>query len=976
MKMRGLGLKVVTFVGVVGLVSSLLVLGVLRSRERRSEQIGARRSPTTTGSAVQLTRSKVDPNSTEAYGKLSMSFEENQGQTAREVRYVSHGNGYDLFLTPQEAVLSLRSFAAPDLSPLHRMAFFRAVREAGRARQMTAIRMRLEGANPGAKIAGTDRLPGSANYFIGNDPKKWHTGVPTYARVKYAEIYPGVDLLFYGNQRQLEYDFIVAPGADPKSIRLKLQGAQKLRVNAEGDLILSVAKGQVILQKPVVYQVVKGERRTIAGRYAVSEGHQVTFIVPDYDRSEPLILDPLLNYSTYLGGSASESGTGIAVDSLGDAFVTGFTTSSNFPVTSGSISAANTNGAVFVTKINPAGTQQLYSAYLAGTGVGGDFGTGIALDPTGNIYVTGEAFSTDFPTTNSTSPAPAVAGLKPTSPGAATGTSFITKINPAATTAAAALLYSSFLGGTNGLSPDFGNSVAADANGNAYVTGITSASPGTLPVNFPVTTANAFQLTLGTTLGNAFLTRIDTTKAGTAGLIYSTYLGGTGANAVTSGLGFGEEGLGVAVDSSSNAYLDGTTTSTDFPMTTSKNGFQITAPAAVAKGTVFLSRIDTTKSGNASLIYSTYLGGNLFDFGTAIALQPGGTGTVAYAAGLTDSSAFPTFPAGAFQVCATSGSAFVSLIDTGLSGSTSLKYSTCLGSGGSSAFGISADAAGNAYVGGGTNSAAFPVTPGAFQPAFAAGAPGEGFVSKVNPGGNGKADLVNSTFFGGSGSASSSDSINAIATDASSPPNAFITGQTFSSATTFPVFPTTAFQTTLKGPSDAFVAELTLSAPDFTLTAPATATVKDGSSVNFDVTVTPVGGFFAAVALTCTGAPMLATCTPSPTSVTSTDGVAAVKSTVTVTTVAMLPPPSLRTPPGSIRQIVPLLLVLLLLALLPMTKQRRLRLAMATAMMALIVLAGCSGKPRDHTPTGTFPLTIKGVSGSITHTATVNLTVN
>ena len=518
-----------------------------------------------------------------------------------------------------------------------------------------------------------------------------------------------------------------------------------------------------------------------------------------YDRSEPLFIDPVLNYSTYLGGSAlGDTGQGIAVDSAGDAFVAGETFSIAFPTTSNAFNkgplASNANGAIFVTEINPAGTSEIYSTYLAGSG--GDFALGITLDPSGNIYVTGATFSTDFPTTSN--------GLKHgANAGATTGTSYIAKINPTLS-GTNSLVYSSYLGGSGGSNPDFGNAIAADANGSAYVVGITAASAGTGLANFPVTTATAFQSSLPNNAGNAFLTRIDTTQSGNASLIYSTYLGGNGANAVSSGLGFADEALGVAVDSANNAYLTGTTTSTNFP--TSTTGFKTTAPLAVANGTAFVSRIDTTKTGNASLVYSSYLGGERFDFATAAGLGPN---NVAYVTGTTNSLAFPTLPAGAFQTTGSvTGAAFVSLIDTAQTGSTSLKYSTFLGGGGTTGFGIRADAAGNAYVVGGTNSSAFPVTPGAFQPTFAAGAKGEGFLSKLSPAGSGAADLVYSSFFGGSGSASGPDGIHAVAVDSSN--NAYITGVTFSS--NLPVFPAAAFQKTLPvgSTSAAFIAKLTL----------------------------------------------------------------------------------------------------------------------------------------------------------------------
>ena len=744
-------------------------------------------------------------NAYERFQAVPLAFEENLGQTAREVRYLSHGSGYELFLTNQEAVMVLHQPAAQNLSALDRHAYFRSMRQNRRAGKTMVLRMGFEGANFQARVSGTEPLPGKANYFVGNEPEKWHTGIPTFAQVKYAQIYPGVDLVFYGNQRKLEYDFVVAPGADPNQIALCFKGARKLRINSSGDLILRMARGQVALQRPVFYQLVNGERRGVEGKYSIGRSQRVTFSAARYDHSQPLIIDPVLNYSTYLGGSAAgDTGLSIAVDSLGDAFVTGQTFSTTFPTQNG-FGAGNANGVAFVTEMNPSGTALLYSTYLGGTG--GDFGLGIALDPSNNVYVAGITFSADFPTTaNALKPGP--------NAGASAGTSFFSKISPAGI-GAASLVYSSYVGGVSaGLLPDFANAVAADASGNAYITGFTESSPGSGLANFPVT-ASAFQSTLGSASGNAFLTKIATTQSGASSLAYSSYLGGNGANAVSSTQDFGDEGLGVALDGSNNAYIMGTTTSTNFP--TTSNAFQANSapPAAVGGGTAFVSRFNTTLSGANSLVYSTYLGGDVADFGTGIAVKPGSM--VAYVTGTTSSPAFPTFPANTFQTAAGTAfpAAFVTLLDTSQPAGTALVYSTLLGGSFTTAFGIKADASGDAYVAGGTAQSAFPVTEGAFQQAFVAGAPAEGFVSKLHPGGNGATDLLYSTLLGGSGSPPKPDVINGIALDGSN--NAYITGITFSTSATFPVFPsptaaTPAFQTSLPAGavSAAFVAKLTL----------------------------------------------------------------------------------------------------------------------------------------------------------------------
>src|SRR6266849_3670850 len=370
MEIRRVWAQVVKFVVVTVLVAILLPITPFRNTGKRNHQPGVRPSPVPANETVRSTRAKANPEWTEAYGRLPLSFEENMGQTAREVRYVSHGSRYELFLTPQEAVLALRPNLPLDLSPPHRAATIRTLREARQAGQLTVMRLRLEGANPEAQILGIDRLPNKVNYFIGNDPKKWHSNVSSYARVKYTSVYPGVDLVFYGNQGRLEYDFVVAPGADPHVIALKLEGARRMSINSRGDLVLSVSGGEVEFQKPVIYQNVKGERREIAGRYALSGDHRVTFAVASYDRTEPLVVDPALTYSTYLGGGADELGFEIAVDAAGDAFVAGQTLSTDFPpgAHGAVVTPPTTNsGASFVAELNPTGTQLLYSTYLAGT---------------------------------------------------------------------------------------------------------------------------------------------------------------------------------------------------------------------------------------------------------------------------------------------------------------------------------------------------------------------------------------------------------------------------------------------------------------------------------------------------------------------------------------------------------------------------------------------------------------------------------
>src|SRR5438445_533450 len=535
-----------------------------------------------------------------AYGKLPLSFEANQGQTEPQVKFLSRGSGYTLFLTSTEAVLMLTK---TDAHAKHRIP--------GEARLVepekgagTVLRMKLLGANPAPAVAGVGELPGKSNYFVGNDPKKWRTNVSTYAKVDYREVYPGVNLVYYGNQRQLEHDFVVSPGADPKVITLAFEGVDGVAIDALGDLVLRTVGGEVRLRKPVVYQEQNRQRAVIPTRYVLTAEHQVAFEVAAYDATKPLIIDPVLVYSTYLGGSGSDASSGIAVDTQGNAYVTGVTRSSDFPTTTGAFQIASSGGEdAFVTKLNPTGSALVYSTFLGGSN--DDEGFGIAADAAGNAYVTGVTTSSNFPTT---------AGAVQSTLGGF-GRAFVTKLNPTGT----ALVYSTYLGGT---SADDGFGIAADAAGNAYVTGFTQSS------NFP-TRAGAFQATFGG-VEDTFVTKLDPTGAA---LVYSTYLGGSGD----------DDGFGIATDAAGNAYVTGFTDSTNFP--TTADAFQTNFGGVED---AFVTKLNPT---GAALVYSTYLGGSGDDEGLWIAVDAAGN---AYVTGGTDSINFPT-TTGAFQIASSGG---------------------------------------------------------------------------------------------------------------------------------------------------------------------------------------------------------------------------------------------------------------------------------------------------------------------------------
>jgi hypothetical protein len=616
----------------------------------------------------------------DAYGKLPLNFEANQGQSDAQVKFLSRGSGYTLFLTSTDAVFLLQKGALSG-----------GVKQLGRGRidepvlpqnpnrgdeaktKEALLRIRLVGANPAPQLTGFDDLPGKANYFIGNDAKKWRTDVPTYAKVKYHAVYPGVDLVYYGNQRQLEHDFIVAPGADPRLISLRLEGAKKLSLDLRGDLVLKTQNGEIRLQKPVIYQEVDGVRQEIAGGYRLEGENLVGFEVATYDVTKTLVVDPTLVYSTYLGGSGTDVAYGIAVDSAGHAYVTGYTSSANFPTESAFQGTSAGNYDAFVTKLSPTGSALVYSTYLGGNGI--DIAKGIVVDSAGNAYVTGYTGSNNFPTKNPFQRARA--GYYD---------AFVTKLSPTGSP----LVYSTYLGGSG---TDFANGIAVDSARNAYITGYTHST------NFP--TKNPFQGVYPGGYYTAFVTKLSPTGST---LVYSTYLGGS----------YADVAYGIAVDSVVNAYVTGSTGSGNFP---TKNPFQ-----GVSAGNfdAFVTKLSPT--GNA-LVYSTYLGGGFPDFAYGIALD---SSRNAYVTGYTKSTNFPTNhplqPAHAFDAFVTT------LSPTG----SALVYSTYLGGSNSSdiGYGIAVDSTGNAYVTGYTHSTNFP-TKNPFQGANAGGY--DAFVTKISP---------------------------------------------------------------------------------------------------------------------------------------------------------------------------------------------------------------------------------------------------
>jgi Beta-propeller repeat len=779
------------------------------------------------------------------YGKLPLSFEANLGQADAAVRFISRGPGYRLFLTGNEAVIALTKplkaqgeswqgarveglapprplLSAGPFSGLHELQFPQGQRvsSAGQGRPVNlqpqaaapaVLRMRLAGANPHAKVTGADEVPAKSNYFIGNDPRKWRTNIPNYARVRYQDIYPGVDLIYYGNQRQLEYDFTVAPGAEPNQIALAIEsseGARELepaRVDNAGDLVIRDHDGEIRFHKPTAYQPGSpGTRQLLGCRYVLLANGEVGFQVAGRDPAQALVIDPVLTYATYLGGSTGpDAAYGMAVDGNGNAYLAGATFSIDFPTTASTFQtslhgAAQTNA--FISKLSADGSTLLYSTYLGGGGQNQlNYATGIAVDNSGSAFVTGNTQSIDFPTVN-----PFQGPVN----GGGAGV-FVTKLNATGS----ALVFSTYLGG---LINAYAGGIAVSSGGNAYVTGYTS-SP-----DFPTTAASFQPVVPPPTVSeyDAFVTEF---SASGSALVYSTYLAGSG----------GSTGNSIAVDSAGSAYVTGDTFSSDFPQSGS---LRLPCTNNILNTSAFVSKLSPDGS---ALSYSTCLGPAFS--GGAIAVDATGA---AYVTGSTSTS-FPT-TSGAFQ---TTPNGFMNAFVTKLNAAGSaLVYSTYLSGGSASSAGtfriqsgmaIAVDANGDAYVAGYTDVSNFPLA-NPLRANFGGGdcenytsafpnltACGDAFVSELNPAGSA---LNFSTYFGGSGN----DGAAGIALDSAG--NIYIAGETGSTdlPTINPLQPSFA-----GGGSDAFVAKIGPANSSAVSLSPASLVFAD-QSVNTSSAVQPV----------------------------------------------------------------------------------------------------------------------------------------
>ena len=690
-----------------------------------------------------------------ALSHLPMAFEPNQGQAATEVKFLSRAPGYLLQLTATGMRMIVT--APPDQQvrggPAGRI-------PSGAPAPSHALTLTWLNASRHPEIAPESPLPGIVNYLKGRDPTQWRTGIRTYARVRYAAIYPGIDVVYYGNDGQFEYDLVVAPHADPAAARLGLEGVGTT-LDEGGDLQLALSDGRVLqLRAPVAYQERDGQRRAVEARYrlsAATTGTEVSFAIAAYDPDLPLIIDPLV-YSTFLGGGGLDEGSAVAVSAADEVFVTGRSQSSTtaFPTTVGAFDTSHNVDPfdAFVTRLNSTGTALVYSTFLGSSG--GDSGEGIAVNAANEAFVTGSTGGgvSDFPTT--------VTAFDTSHNGGNDG--FVTRLNSTGT----ALVYSTFLGGSGS---DYGKDIAVNAANEAFVVGFTADAVADFP-----TTATAFD-TSHNGRSDVFVTRLNSTGSA---LVYSTFLGSSLDDYVG----------GIAINTADEAFVTGGTSDALTAFPTTAGAFDTRFFPGEAYTDAFVTRLN---SAGTDLVYSTFLGALGLDEGLAIAVN---AASEAFVTGITNKAAidFPT-TSGAFDTFHNGGvCVFVTRLN---STGSALVYSTFLGDGPGAGYGLVVNGANEAFVTGYTIDAAFPTTVGAFDSVLNSY---DAFVTRLNADGTA---LVYSTFLGGS----ATDTGLGIALNAAN--EAFVTGRTSDD------FPTTvgAFDTARNGGGDAFVARLATGAP-------------------------------------------------------------------------------------------------------------------------------------------------------------------
>lgn len=792
------------------------------------------------GLAFGLTALAVMAQTAMPAGNLPLYFEANHGQADAPAQFIAHGRDAQFKISPAEAQFVLRKSGAP-----------------------RAVRMQFIGANPQAQISADTELSGKINYLTGNDPAQWRSGIPTFARVQAAEIYPGVRVTYYGNQQQLEYDFAIAPNTKPETIAIRFDGADKISVNPQGELVLNLGNDEIHQPKPLIYQTADNTRKEIDGGYKILDAHTVAFTIGKYDNNLPLVIDPILSYSTYFGGTLGETAWAVAVNTNDDSIYIAGQTFSKLHLTNGVVvSPFSTNGSfsttnayqtnfqggtiegdAFVAKFDKTGTNLIYLTYIGGSA--DEVANSVAVDGAGDAYITGYTDSTNFPVANSIPGLHGVPGLQTNISGQLNPNvnffpvdAFVTELN----TNGSGLVYSTYLGGE---AADAGYAIAVDAAGNAYVTGFTAST------NFPTTNSLAFHLigqtnTALTKLNylactnslyfnqNAFVAEI---AAGGTNLLFSTYFGGNNYDV----------GRGIAVDSSNNVYVTGYTASANFPTTNfisqtftslfstnSYNGSLLngsTNQLSLAYD-AFVAKFAPSATGglvSTSLVYSTFLGGTNNDLAYGIAVDNSGA---AYVTGSTVSTNFPdtitniitsgltnniafgfTVTTNAFLTKITNG--IVVTLTNGVTVTndvTAIAYSVTFGGTWLDVGnGIAIDPATNVFIVGTASSTNFPCYPanntGSLRATNSGG--NDVFVTAFSAANPTSLTLIYSTYLGGN----SDDFGYGIAADAAG--NAYVVGQTLS--TNFPAF--NAYQTFRNGTNDTFLAKILLTGSSPLLTA-------------------------------------------------------------------------------------------------------------------------------------------------------------
>jgi len=801
---------------------------------------------------------------------LPLNFERNLGQAPREVQFLAHGPAYAIAITEAGAALSFAGDPHAKESP-------------------QLVRLRVHGANGASVPTAEDPLPGRVNYFIGNDPSQWRSNIATYEKVRYSGVYPGIDLIYYGTQGKLEYDFAVAPGARPTRIGLDFEGASVLRLDDQGDLKIRTEDREIAFQRPVAYQVSSDGRRSAVRASYRLRGNEIRFEVGAYDHSKALIIDPVLSYFSYLGGNAYDgagiasptgspfntSGQAAAIDSAGDLYVTGYTESTNFPVKAAYEGAptklqGGTPPSAFLTKFAPDGKSVIFSTYLGGT-VGSDQAASVAVDASGNAIIVGTTGSNDFPATsgayqtvcNPKFTSPNVEA--PNCPGGAGIAAFVSKLSPSG-----ALLYSTFLSGSNTQTTAY--AVAVDASGRAYVAGFTfpgaivppgsGGSPQAIP--FPTTagavlttppysTSTAGYQNVLSAQQDAFISVFDPTLST---LLYSSLFGEpqvSNAGAGFEGASF-TIGQAVTVDASGNFYLAGTSQDASLETTTGAYEAHASSCGTVTNNTLlncaFVAKFSPVGSGTPSLIYGTYLGhtvgGAYGDLMTGIAADAAGD---AYITGFTNQATFPT-TSGAYQTTCNQygvngntntecGSAFIAKLNPS---GTTLLASTYFGGYYDGAEGISdsvssmgpvaLDAAGNVYIDGVAANDLPQLHPlGTNDGTGGASSP---FVAKFD---SSLTTLLFSTLFSTGGQTQLG--VDGLAIDSSG--NIYVAGSLGSPPTSAAT--PGAFQSVYGGgTSDAFVAKIVVQTPTATTLSAAPSSATVGTAVNLTATVAELGG--------------------------------------------------------------------------------------------------------------------------------------